>query len=255
MGIRFLCIHCENRLNVKTIQAGQEGKCTHCGKMVLVPHKSTIPSQLEKANRPRRRPSHIGSDSKIELLDAENEPTFGLPLDPTTDTAAASKSSAIRKRSKSNSASKPNSFELDKPSPPETLGKVDPIAQAPKRVWYFRSREIGEKGPLRAKAMREHVDQGDVTVGALVWREDWEDWLPAEKAFPALAQQAKQMRQQDRVNRAFKDANYKIPDEFNPHSELNRKRRFRNQLLVAAIATGILVIGLLIFVLVKLLSG
>lgn len=256
MGIRFLCIHCENRLNVKASQAGQEGECPHCGKTILVPTKSTIPSPLEKA-RPRRRPSHVGSDSKIELLDTENDPSIGLPMNRAINTAGAraSKAPAAPKRANSNPTSSSNSFELDKPGPPESLGKIDPIAEAPKRVWYFRSREIGEKGPLRAKAMREHVDRGEVTVGCIVWREDWEDWMPAEKVFPALAEQAKQMRQQDRVDRAFKDANYKIPDEFNPHSELNKKRRFRHQLFIAAIAAGILVIGVLIYVLINLLSG
>jgi len=145
-------------------------------------------------------------------------------------------------------------FILDKPAPPETLGKVDPIEEAPKRVWYFRSKELGEKGPLKAKAMREHLDKGDVKVGCIVWREDWEDWLPAEKVFPTLAATAKELRQKEMMNRAFKDANYQIPDEFNPHSELNRKRRRKHQIFVAAIALGICIIGVLVFVLVKLLG-
>ena len=257
MGIRFRCVHCEKRLNVKSTQAGQEGNCTHCGNTVLVPYKSTIPSSLKKASQSgRRQLAHAGTDRNTGLLERADA-TIEQPLNHATDDDAfpASKLAAAQELSDSSSTSFSNSFELGKPGPPETLGKVDPIAEAPKRVWYFRSREIGEKGPLRGKIMREHVDQGDVRVGSVVWREDWKDWLPAEKVFPALVEQAKQMRQQDRVDRAFRDANYKIPDEFNPHSELNRKRRFRHQLFLAAIATGVLVIGLLIFVLIKLLTA
>jgi len=248
MGIRFLCIHCEKRLNVKSTQVGQEGECTHCGQTVLVPRKSTIPSRLEKASRPLNQVNDAALTPQSSIVgqqvssDAPSSSPSRLP-------------SSTPSSSTTNTPSSLSSFELDKPSPPETLGKVDPIAEAPKRVWYFRSREIGEKGPLRGNAMREHVDQGDVTVGCIVWREDWEDWLPAEKVFPALAQQAKEMRQQDRVERAFKDANYKIPEEFDPDSKLNQKRRFRTRLTVAAIAFGILIIGLLIFVLIQLLSG
>ncbi len=252
MGIRFLCHHCEKRLNVKTAQAGQEGDCPHCGETLTVPTKSTIPSELEKSSRPRRRPSHTGSDSVIGLLDAEKDPSIGAPA-LNQETASPTASSSVQ-RKPTNSSSSSEVFELDKPGPPDSLGKVDPIAEAPKRVWYFRSKEIGERGPLRAKAMREHLEKGDVTVGCIVWREDWEDWLRAEKVFPSLAAKAKKMKQQDRVDRAFKDANYKIPDEFNPHSELNRRRRFRNRMFIAAIAGGILLIGVLIFVLIKLLA-
>ena len=259
MGIRFLCHHCERRLNVKATQAGQEGECPHCGTTVSIPEKSTIRSELEKANHPRRRPSHTGSDSVIGLLDTDQDPSVGLPsLNQNTETpttpVAKPKLTGSATASKSSNW-KSGSFELDKPGPPDSLGKVDPISEAPKRVWYFRSRELGERGPLRAKEMRIHVDQGDVTVGCIVWREDWEDWLPAEQAFPTLAAQAKQMKQQSRVDRAFKDANYKIPDEFNPHSELNRKRRFKNRMFIAAIAAGILTIAVLIFVLIKILAG
>jgi len=257
MGIRFLCHHCERRLNVKATQAGQKGECPHCGTTVAIPNKSTIRSASEKANHPRRRPSHTGSDSVIGLLDAEQDLTIGLPrLNQNVASSAESKTASVAKlkpfRSPANpakgSSCKSGSFELDKPGPPDSLGKVDPIEQAPKRVWYFRSREIGERGPLRAKEMRQHVDQGDVTVGCIVWREDWEDWLPAEQAFPTLAALAKQLKQQSRVDRAFKDANYKIPDEFNPHSELNRKRRFKNRIFILTIA-------FLIFVLTKILAG
>ena len=102
--------------------------------------------------------------------------------------------------------------------------------------------------------MREHVDNGSVFIGCIVWREDWEDWVPAEKVFPSLVAEAKERRKQDRIHRAFKDANYQIPDELNPHSELSRRRRRKNRIFIGAIACGLAIVGLLVFVLTKLVN-
>ena len=77
-------------------------------------------------------------------------------------------------------------FMLDRPSPSPDFGKIDPIKAAPDKVWYFRNKEIGEKGPLKSRVMQQHVIAGDVSAGCLVWREDWEDWAAAEDAFPQI---------------------------------------------------------------------
>ena len=103
--------------------------------------------------------------------------------------------------------------------------------------------------------MRECVDKGEITIGCIVWREDWDDWVPAEQVFPKLAAQLKEQRKKNRVNRAFKDANYQIPDEVNPHSEVNLARRRKNQIFVAAIALGLLVVFGLSMLLVQLVGG
>ena len=145
-------------------------------------------------------------------------------------------------------------FLLAKPKPPETRGKVDPIAEAPTRVWYFRSRELGEKGPLKGKVMQEHLDRGDVKIGCIVWREDWEDWAPAEKVFPSLAAKAKSKRMKEKMHRAFKDANYQIPDELNPQSELSKKRRKKALIFRSLIVVGIVIIIGLAVVLFQLIS-
>ena len=157
MGIRFLCHQCEKRLNVTAKQAGQEGQCPNCMTIVSVPLESTIPS-LEEKQKKMRRPGDDGGDSFVGLHDADEQITMdGTPAE-TQSTNAIAK---LKKRSKPISKKQFDSdnstelFMLDKPLPPDSFGKVDPIAEAPSRVWYFRSHELGEKGPLKAKAMQK----------------------------------------------------------------------------------------------------
>ena len=45
---------------------------------------------------------------------------------------------------------------------------------------------MAKKGPFKAKAMQAELDSGNVNLGCIVWREDWEDWQPAERVFPSL---------------------------------------------------------------------
>lgn len=270
MGIRFLCYYCEKRLNVKSAQAGEEGECPHCGKTVSVPEKSTIPSKKAKANQPRRRPSHTESDdSHIDLVNVEQREIAAVSSDQQSFSDHSQSASAVVQKKKKQKTTRKrkvtaeiakrgepadNLFMLDKPALPASMGKVDPLEDSPTKVWYFRNRDLGEKGPLKSKEMQEFLDNGSISLGSIVWREDWEDWIPAEKVFPNLAELAKAVKQKNMVDRSFKDANYQIPDEFNPHSKLNRRRRRKNQIFMGAIATGILIIGALIFVLFNLLT-
>ncbi len=259
MGIRFLCYHCEKRLNVKENQAGMQGRCPYCSGIVLIPEASTIPSPLakQKKQQGRRRAaekssSYIGLNSvddqvTLEGLAAENQQAKQSSL------SAAPKITEPSKPSLSESSST-EMFLLAKPELPASMGKIDPIAEAPDKIWYFRSRQLGEKGPLKGKTMREYVNRGDVRIGCIVWREDWEDWVPAEKAFPSLVAQAKAQRNQRRRHRAFKDANYQIPDELNPHSELAKKRKKRALIFRSLIAFGLVLIVVLIVVLIQLVS-
>ncbi len=284
MGIRFLCQHCEKRLNVKTTQAGIEGECPYCQQPVVVPSESMTESSLPAIQKNNRQTPLNDSDSTIALLSSDDQKTPGkLPAAvrakgprtnrPTTLSPRAKTKSKVgqfktrgsntdktplRGNLKTKSATPIHGgkdlFMLDKPAPPPSLGKVDPIAQAPKQVWYFRSHELGERGPLKAKQMQKFVDDGDVKIGCLVWREDWEDWLLAEKVFPDLAAEAEAQRQKGIMNRAFKDANYQIPDSLDPNSAVNRQRRRKNFLFIGAITIGIITIAGLAIVLVKLLA-
>lgn len=259
MGIRFLCHHCKRRLNVKATQTGTEGQCPHCMSTVTVPAQSTIPVTLEKKTpRPAGRfrrfindlPGDVDADATIHGVPAELQ-SGGQESSDGIDDYNDSDSIVFEDNLGDNSA---ELFMLDKPTPPPSFGKVDPIAEAPERVWYFRSRKLGEKGPLNAKQMRERVDCGDVTVGCVVWREDWDDWAKAEAAFPSLAAKAKAQRRKARVAKALKESNYSIPQELDPASELNRRRRRKNRIFKVVIGVGLVLITVLVLVLMSLLD-
>ncbi len=250
MGIRFICIHCHKHLNVKASQAGQVGECPHCRESIQVP-ASSADSMAEQANSESetinavfhvdRQITQAGLSTSIHLESESALDQFSIPYSPSAQTASTSQPTPI--------VDPANTFLLDKPRLPSTLGKVDPIAQAPRKIWYFRSKQLGEKGPLKAKQMQERLDNGDVTIGCIVWREDWEDWQPAERVFPALVALAQQNKTAEQRQGGG------IPDEFNPHSELQKRKRKKQILGIIAIAAGLLTIGLLVMFLLRLLSN
>ena len=179
MGIRFTCCHCRKLLNIKTAQAGCVGECPHCHGVIAVPGR-----HWQNARVPQKKtaqPADSGDDRQhmrqAELSGSIRVVSSEMP--PKSSLAGA-------RRNDSSRNSSTDIFLLDRPQVPETLGKVDPIAEAPHLVWYFRSRSIGERGPLKARAMQQHLNDGVVTIGCLVWREDWLEWQPAEKVFPSL---------------------------------------------------------------------
>jgi DNA-directed RNA polymerase subunit RPC12/RpoP len=259
MGIRFHCQKCKKRLNVKSSQAKQKGVCPYCKTTVIVPTASSTSQTVNRKSTP-----DPNSDLLLEMLDLDEQDTAeGDVLDRRSKSKSSSATVAQPKpkKRKPKKVRKPkpvsessDSFMLDKPAPPASRGKVDPIAEAPNRVWYFRSHALGEKGPLKAKAMQAYVDKGDVKVGCIVWREDWDDWLPAEDVFPALAAEVVQSRRKEKLNRAFKDANYEIPDELNPQSAYRQSLRKKRIVFVTAIVAGLLTVMGLVYLLVKVVG-
>ena len=188
MGIRFFCPHCQSRLNVKSSQAGHAGVCPDCGATVDVPAESLLPGipkspsqrfYIEETNPPEGSSQLIGFESQDTIVgDLVGEPEVA-----TSSTADPTDS---RSPLFATSADSSGIFMLDQPSPSPDFGKVDPILAAPDKVWYFRNKELGERGPLKSKIMQQHIDSGDVSAGSMVWREDWEDWATAEAAFPQI---------------------------------------------------------------------
>ncbi|MFT7632273.1 MAG: DNA-directed RNA polymerase subunit RPC12/RpoP [Mariniblastus sp.] len=254
MGIRFLCQNCDKRLNVKLVQAGTKGHCPHCSGAILVPLESTVPVEL-RSRKPKR--------SKVKDRSSHDDQSIGvdeLQGNLTVGQWGTGGSSAEKFRFKQESmatfeseVSSGESFMLDKPRPPDSLGKVDPIAESPKSVWYFRSHELGERGPLKGKAMQVHLDQGDVKIGCLVWQQDWEDWIPAERVFPTLVAEFKLLRKQDRVKRAYKKANIPLP-EFVDLSPSVIKTKRRKKIFSISIGVGFVVILVLTYVLIRLIT-
>ncbi len=263
MGIRFLCHHCEKRLNVKQTQAGSEGMCPHCSETIHVPLKSTIPSAIEKRNHEARNSQRVKSiqgDDSIGLHDVDNQETMeGLAAEKrqissggkTTETLKRKQSESDAMLTFDSNDDSTELFMLAKPEPPETFGKIDPIAEAPSRIWYFRSHELGERGPLKGKSMQESLDRGEVTVGCVVWRDDWEDWFEAEKVFPKLVAEAKNQRKQAYVERALREANIEPKKKPSDKRKLLTKRR----VFAATIGMGLVLILVLLLVLANVVSS
>ena len=81
--------------------------------------------------------------------------------------------------------SESESFLLAKP-----VAKIgaDPLQAAPNLVWYVRHKRLGEKGPLKAQQVESMLESGQLRAGYIVWREDWNDWVPIDEVFPQLAE-------------------------------------------------------------------
>lgn len=111
----------------------------------------------------------------------------------------------------------------------------DPFKGDPDLVWYLRHKRLGEKGPLKAGQVEAMLESGQLRRGYIVWREDWNDWLPVEQIFPELAETRKA------------DPAYEIPADLNPHSEISRKRRFRKLFWMSLSAGAFLLVLVLVY--------
>jgi hypothetical protein len=245
MGIRFFCRHCEARLNVKSSQAGEAGVCPECGATVEIPIESLLPGIPRTPNQRFYIEEEDDDEASAQILDVDQQVTMAGQIAGEVDsgetaTPPAQMTPVFATTGKSSSGI----FMLDRPSPPEDFGKVDPIEAEPNKVWYFRSKLIGERGPLKSKIMQRHVDSGDVTVGCMVWREDWEDWVAAEAAFPHLAGQASAL---DSIQPSESGEDLSA-------TTLSRQSPLDNQaVFYAVIMTGLVVMAALAYVVIQIL--
>ena len=211
MGIRFHCETCNTLLNVKNHQGGQEGMCPTCLSEIQVPEKSTVSSRKRKKSKRRNRKTA----DEFSIHDDE-------------------RSTAVQSES--------DSFLLDKPRNPGIDPEEDPIADAPRKVWYIRHAKHSEKGPIKGKDLREMLDDGKVRPGSIVSREDWVDWLPVAEVFPEVPTVQKPPAATRSV---FNDPNYEIPGSMNPEvrkAERQRKKLVRG--IVAIVAGLVTIVGL-----------
>ncbi len=257
MGIRFVCDHCQHRLNVKQKQAGTVGLCVHCRQPVKIPLESTLPGAArttEKAavgSRDRRfqDSDHDSPPDESRILDVDDQITMdGLQAGEHESEPKSKLAELPRLQRTDATAGEP--FNLGRPSPPPTFGKVDPIAEAPSKVWYFRTKGFGERGPLKAKAMQTHVDEGNVGIGSMVWREDWGDWVKAEEVFPEFVQLVREQRRQTRLQSAMEKAGL----ETMPTSEVPQTKK-RLWMYLALTLLGLAIVGLLSMAAVRLISS
>lgn len=249
MGIRFLCPHCQQRLNIKAAQAGLRGQCPQCDQTIQIPLESSIQSpSSSKRIKPLPEHEQLEIDQQVTLagLDASlqsgSESASGWH-------SVSSTSIAERPSPRSTASSNTEPFLLDKPQLPSTMGKIDPIAEAPGKVWYFRSQEFGERGPLKARQMQEQLDAGVVTIGCIVWREDWDDWHPAERVFPSLVKLVESARAvESRESSSIKTKELKSRSRF-------RLRHRRRRMITMVIFVGsMLIVAGLVYLLIRLVA-
>ena len=263
MGIRFLCENCNNRLNVKSHQAGKKGRCPHCGELLTIPSESTI------AKKSPRKDAHETDDG----LDDQNTTRFtqtqrfdtedlGISATQTAPSKSALDSFTISEKSREGDSddsitlassdiqeSSQDSFMLGKPSNPAVQpGGPDPIDEAPHKVWYIRHARDGETGPIRGSQLREMLDGGEIKPGSVVWREDWQDWEKVGAVFSELAPVDSSI-----ADRVFSDPNCPLPKS--GAQLLESRKRIRNRImLTVAIVAGVATIGALIYLLIAVLS-
>ncbi len=157
--------------------------------------------------------------------DSEALLSSGLPVD------ADAVMKALSDSSDTDESKDDDSFLLAKP-----VVKIEenPLKSDPNLVWYLRHKRLGEKGPLKATQVEAMLESGQLRRGYIVWRQDWNDWVPVEKVFPELIAKPA-------------DSTYQIPDELNPHSEVSRKRRSQKRFWMCFNAAGFLILVLLVY--------
>lgn len=240
MGIRFLCPHCDERLNVKAAQAGLMGECPHCHDELTVPFESTIVTSASS------KKIKYTSTVTLPLADdqvTEATPEYGenLESDEFLDAFRHVIDRHVEQSPGEPDTASGESFLLDKPQPFLNRGDVDPIEQAPDKVWYFRCRRLGEKGPFKGRQMQEQIDRGNVLGDCIVWREDWEDWQLAEKVFPGVAQSGAKAKQ-----------NPLLPIPIRNQRKTNSIRTRFTPIILAAVAAGLLLISGLVYLWIQL---
>lgn len=193
-----------------------------------------------------------GADDPSEILDVDEQVTMDGLVAGQHQPEMALENAHAKRRELFREPSAGEAFLLDRPS--TNFDSNDPIKDAPDQVWYFRSRQIGERGPLKGEQMQRCLNSGEVTVGSMVWRGDWDDWIAAEKVFGNLADQAKREKQQDRLAKAIEATGYEMP-ESKPVRKPLFFRTKRSKIFVAISVAGLLVVALLVFVLIRILSN
>lgn len=268
MGIRFSCRHCKKSLNVKETQAGLSGFCPFCQGVIEVPPQtseslSSQPSPFAALpakpdlNRSfwsdTRDVSSAKTDSDNilqrpdiqETIDGIDRNKVGLSAYSDDLDILLDQPSPTINEPQENLSDSGGAFLLEKPAMPMDFNDNDPIAEAPDRVWYYRNKDTTEKGPLKPKKMIQAITSKRVTIGSLVWRDDWEVWLPAERVFPHLISKdlkGKSKRLQKRQKSGF------------PLLDILLRPKYRLWLGALLVSLGLMIVGILVYWLLRVLQ-
>ncbi len=261
MGIRFLCEHCQQLLNVKAHQAGEEGVCPKCEQPIRVPEKSTALSPVQVAARNRkqselraRRKAIQGHPKTVaELHRSQDLDQLSSPQSQTVQPAADATGPFAHPATLSDVAAQSGdlpgqgNFLLDKPVNPWLQPNApDPLETGIKKIWYVRHPQAGEEGPIKGKRIAKMLKDKKIVAGCFVWREDWEDWIRAELLFRELMPDNPAAPD----DRLFTDPNASIAKSYlkKAQAQANTKKR-RLALGVVAIVVGIVTIAFLVWLL------
>lgn len=171
MGIRFRCHHCEHELHVKDFLGGKRGKCPECQGRFRVPaadaeHSLAVASE---APQPEVAPARDAvapapTDSSLETNSA-----VSVTTEPKIDSVEAPGAPAP-------------SPPVAAPAPmPQALPQA--LAEAPGATWYVRPTTGGQYGPASSTDFHAWLEEKRISRDSLVWRDGWQDWIPAETAF------------------------------------------------------------------------
>ena len=96
--------------------------------------------------------------------------------------------------------------------------------------------------------MQRHLDEGNVGVGSMVWREDWFDWVKAEDVFPEFVQLVREQRRQSRLRIAMQASGIQ------PSPPKNPKRRSNVWITILISLAGLLIVAVLCVIAVRVIS-
>ncbi|TWU56410.1 hypothetical protein Poly51_23200 [Rubripirellula tenax] len=111
---------------------------------------------------------------RIPVADSDvSSPIQDTPAEPATRSRPAPKVSA---------ASQPSAKRQ-----PSAGAAISLIADEPDATWYVRPPSGGQYGPASGDLLKQWIEEGRVAATALIWREGWPQWRPADEALVEVA--------------------------------------------------------------------
>jgi hypothetical protein len=224
MGIRFRCPSCQRKLNIKALQAGKKGVCPKCREALRVPKFSGLDKD--------------GNDLPQEEMDR-------------LAASYSAKSSAQETPAKVGSDSNGQEFQCGQPGTAIQEDHIDPIFEAPDRVWHLRDAQQVESGPISGKKLRKKINAGNVKPGDFVCREDWQDWRSASEAFPELdAGTTAIPRASESV---YTNSDYPISEAVTAKAQKAQAKKRITNIQIAMCVVGLLITAALCYLLIRLI--
>ena len=261
MGIRFRCHHCEKQLHVKDFQAGKRGKCPKCKASFRIPEDDADYSlSLEPAGQEMvAAASHTSSDSQSFSNKASADLDEALGLDAPSDFDAANDlPDTISGQEPEREQVEPLRMQpvenewSQEASPPQEPTQKQPTAPA---FWYVRPPSGGQFGPADQEVFEQWLTENRVTADSLVWRDGWEEWLPAAEAmpeaFPALqtGSSSKSPARLEPIATAPESSQPSLGEKNRLERKQKRKRNYKVMLGVLIVLTLVLLSALIVAIL------